>query len=46
LLGLALAAQGTHDEAFTSAAHSLRLSPSDRLVDFYASRAIEYAHLD
>ena len=46
LLGLALAAQGTHDEAFTSAAHSLRLSPSDRLVDFYASRAIEYAHLE
>jgi tetratricopeptide (TPR) repeat protein len=45
LLGGALAAKGAYQNAVTTAEHALRLSPSGRLVDFYASRAIKYAHL-
>ena len=44
LLGGALAVQGISEEATTSAEHALRLSPRDRLVDFYASRAIKFGH--
>jgi len=45
LLGVALAAQGIGEEALAGAERALRLSPSDGLVDFYASRAIKYVHL-
>jgi TolB-like protein len=44
LLSGALAAQGIGEEATTRAEHALRLSPRDRLVDFYASRAMKFAH--
>jgi len=37
LLGLPLAAQGLHEGAVSSAENALKLSPSDRLVDRYAS---------
>jgi len=44
LLAVALAVDGAPAEAAISAEHALRLSPSDRLVDFYALRAMKYAH--
>ncbi|HJU15880.1 MAG TPA: winged helix-turn-helix domain-containing protein [Stellaceae bacterium] len=44
LLGVALAAEGMHEDAIMSAARALRLSPIDRLVDFYATRAMQYGH--
>jgi tetratricopeptide (TPR) repeat protein len=44
LLGGAFGAQGSSEKAKTSAQHALRLSPRDRLVDFYASRAMKFAH--
>jgi tetratricopeptide (TPR) repeat protein len=43
LLAVALAVNGSPADAATSAEHALRLSPSDRLVDFYAIRAMKYA---
>jgi TolB-like protein len=43
LLALALAVDGAQAEAAISAEHALRLSPSDRLVEFYAVRAMKYA---
>jgi TolB-like protein/Tfp pilus assembly protein PilF len=43
LLAVALAVDGSPAEASLSAEHALRLSPSDRLVDFYAVRAMKYA---
>jgi TolB-like protein len=44
LLGGALAAKGAYENAMATAEYALRLSPRDWLVDFYASRAIKYAH--
>jgi TolB-like protein/Tfp pilus assembly protein PilF len=44
LLALAVAVDGAPAGAAASAEHALRLSPSDRLVDFYAVRAMKYAH--
>jgi tetratricopeptide (TPR) repeat protein len=43
LLAVALAVDGSPAEASLSAEHALRLSPSDRLVGFYAVRAMKYA---
>jgi TolB-like protein/Tfp pilus assembly protein PilF len=45
LIAGALAAEGAHERALAIAEYAHRLSPNDRLVDFYASRAIKYAHL-
>jgi len=43
LLAVAFAVDGAPAAAAQSAEHALRLSPSDRLVDFYAIRAMKYA---
>ena len=43
-LALPLAVRGAHEEAENSAAGALRLSPSDALVDAFASHAMALAH--
>ena len=43
-LALPLAVRGAHEEAEDSAAGALRLSPSDALVDAFASHAMALAH--
>src|SRR5262249_29890478 len=43
LIGLPLAAQGSHEGAVSSAETALRLSPRDRLVDRYASGVLVVA---
>ena len=45
LLGNSLAIQGVYQEAVDSAERALRLSPRDRNVGYYASRAMAGVHL-
>jgi len=45
LLGNSLAIQGVYHEAVDSAERALRLSPRDRNVGYYASRAMAGVHL-
>jgi adenylate cyclase len=44
LLGNTLAVHGVYQEAVDSAEHALRLSPRDRNVGYYASRAMAHVH--
>jgi tetratricopeptide (TPR) repeat protein len=44
VIGWMLTVEGANEEAVSSAEHALRLSPSDRLVGAYVSRAMAAAH--